>query len=103
MLRSNLMRGAEMDFRHLAQCLWPVHFDKFFCSLFHAWRYAAFQSHTELFALAFQPIDEPLARDDRCRRYRDVGFGSRPLLKDDVAAMPHQGLLNHSRVCELIR
>jgi hypothetical protein len=27
MLRSDLMRGAEMDFRHFAQCLWPVQFD----------------------------------------------------------------------------
>ena len=97
------MRGAEMDFRHLAQCLWPAHFDQFFCSLFHAGGHAALQSHTKFFAFAFQPIDESLARDDRCGRHRDVGFCSRPLLKDNVAPMPHQGLLDYARVCELVR
>src|SRR5206468_1277388 len=66
-------------------------------------RYAAFQSQTEVLAFAFQPIDESLARDDRCGRHRDVGFRSRPLLKDNVAPMPHQGLLDYARVCELVR
>ena len=103
MLRSNLMRGTEMDFRHFPQCLWPAHFDQFFCSLFHPGRYAAFQSHTEFFALAFELIDESLARDDRCRRHRDVGFRPRPLLKDNIAPMPHQGLLDYARVGELVR
>src|SRR6266480_5386022 len=103
MLRSNLVRGAEMDFRHFGQCLWPAHFDQFFCSLFHTARNTAFQSQTEFLALAFQPIDESLARDDRCRRHRDVGFRSRPLLKHNVAPMPHQGLLDYARVGELVR
>ena len=58
------MRGAEMDFRHFVQCLWPAHLDKFLCSLFHASRYTAFQPHPKLFALALEPIDEALARDD---------------------------------------
>src|SRR5690349_18484947 len=97
------MRGAEMDFRHLAQSRWPAHFDQFFCGLLYAGRYASFQSQTEFLALAFQPIDESLARDDRCGRDGDIGFRSRPLLKGDVAPMPHQGLLDYSRVCELVR
>src|SRR6188474_2935859 len=103
MLRSNLMCGAEMEFRHFAQCLRPTHFDYLSCSLFYAGRYAAFQSHTEFFAFAFEPIDESLARDDRCRRHRDVGFRSRPLLKNNIAPMPHQGLLDYASIGELVR
>jgi len=103
MLRRNFMCGAKMDFRYLAQYAWPVRFYEFFGGLFYAWRYAPFQSQAELLAPAFQPIDEPLARDDRCGRHRDVGFRSRPLLQHNVASMPHQGLLDYTRVRELVR
>ena len=64
MLRSNFMRRSEVNFRHLAQCLRPIGFYEFFGGLFYALRNAPSQSHTELFALALQPIDESLARED---------------------------------------
>src|SRR5262245_26397595 len=103
MLRSNFMRGAEMDFSHVAESVWPAHFDQLFCGLFHARRYAATQAHSEFFALPLKPIDESLTRHDRCRRHRDIGFCSRPLLNNNVAPMPHQGLLDYARVGELVR
>src|SRR5215472_12819583 len=103
MLRSNLMSRSEVNFCHFAQRVRPLGFDEFFCCLFYALRNAASQSHTELFALALQPIDESLAREDRCGCYRDVGFCSWPLLKDNLATMPHQELLDYARVCKLIR
>src|SRR5262245_20346650 len=102
MLRRNLMSGAKMDFRHFPQRLWPAHFDELFCTLLHAGRHAAFQSHTEFFAFAIKPIDESLTRHDRCRRDRDIGFRSRPLLNNNVTPMPHQGLLDYARIGELV-
>src|SRR5262245_58077396 len=103
MLRSNLMCRSEVNFRHFAQCLRSIGFYEFSCGLVYALRNAPSQSHTELFALALEPIYEPLTRNDRCCRHRDVGFCSWPLVKDNVATMPHQGLLDYAGVCKLIR
>src|SRR5262245_56892393 len=89
MLRSDLMRSAEMDFRYFTQRVWPLRFDQVFCSLFYTGRNPAFQTQAQFFAFTFQPIDESLARNDRCSRHRDVGFSSRALLKYNIATMPH--------------
>src|SRR5260370_602014 len=79
-LRRDLVRGAKMHFGYIAQGFRTLCVHKLFGGLFHARRYAAAQSHAELFALSLQPVDERLSRDDRRRRNRNVRFGSRSLL-----------------------
>src|ERR1700758_1232145 len=73
-VRRGLVRCAKMDFCHIPQRAWPVHFHQFSGGLFYARRNPPAQPHTELCAFALQPVDERLAGEDRRRRYRNVRF-----------------------------
>ena len=102
MLRRNVVRSPKMDLRHLPKRVWSLLLNQLFSSSFHARGNAALETGPDLFSFPVQPVDKTLARQNRCRRNRDVRFSARPLLNLDLLSVPKQRLFDQPRISELI-
>ena len=97
------MRSSEMHFCHVAQHLCSVHFHQLFRDLFDVRGHSSIESQSKLLPVALQPIDEAVARQNRCRSHRNIRFRFRALFDVDLPSMPQQRLLDDPRIGELIR
>ena len=84
MVRSDLVRGPEMDFCHLSRASAPF-VATISCAVFFTSAETPRPSlHSQRVAPFLQPVNKRFPRQDRGRRNREIRFGLGPLLQSEL-------------------